>query len=148
MREAGPNGGVVERAKHIAARVGLATLTIAVVVGLGYALWLGLPLLNLTGGHFGASDIPVINTDAKIVRPLPADAVSPRSGVIVPQPSDPRPVRVKRKPALTPAEKSARVAAASTTSHVESRRASVAVPPVREGHDSDDEQAVASAESD
>jgi hypothetical protein len=126
----------------------LATLTIAVVAGFGYALWLGLPLLNLNGGHFRASDIPVINTDAKIVRPLPADSVSPRSGVIVPQPSKPRPVRVKRKAAPAPAEKSVRVAAASSTSHVESRHASVAVPAVREGHESEGEHEVASAESD
>jgi hypothetical protein len=59
-------------------------MTAAVVSGAAYALWLGLPLLNPGLERFDAHDIPVINTDAQIVRPLPSTVATSLPGVVNP----------------------------------------------------------------
>ena len=72
------------RTKQIAGGIVLAVMTAAVAAGAAYALWLGLPLLNPAVERFDARDIPVINTDARIVRPLPSADATPQAGVVNP----------------------------------------------------------------
>jgi len=72
------------RTKQVAGGIVLAVMTAAVAVGAAYALWLGLPLLNPGVERFDAHDIPVINTDARIVRPLPSTDATPQAGVVNP----------------------------------------------------------------
>lgn len=81
----------MERVRQVAGGIVLGVMTVAVVCGAVYALWLGAPLLNPGGDRFGAADIPLINTDAKIVRPIPPADVSPRAGVVQPAPSTSKP---------------------------------------------------------
>ena len=90
------------RTKQIVGAMVLAVMTAAVTVGAVYALWLGVPLLNPGVERFGARDIPVINTDARIVRPLPSTDATPHTGVVNPGSSwsKPKASAVLRKPAV------------------------------------------------
>jgi hypothetical protein len=63
---------MMARALRIAGGVALLLVTIGVVSAAGWALWLGAPLLDPTTGRVHATDIPVINTDSRIVRPRPS----------------------------------------------------------------------------
>lgn len=78
----------MKRTKRIVGAIVLAAMTIVVVAGAVCALWLSLPLLSPAKSHVDPSDIPVLDTDAKIVRPAPP--VSLRSGVVAPGPSESR----------------------------------------------------------
>lgn len=75
------------RARQVAGGVVLAALTLVVVAGAAYALWLGAPLLDPDVYHFTARDIPIISTDAKIVLPIPSADSSSRSGIVRPAPA-------------------------------------------------------------
>ena len=72
------------RIKQITGRIVLGVMTLAVAAGAAYALWLGVPLLNPGGERFGAGDIPIINTDTRIVRPMPSIEATSQEGVIKP----------------------------------------------------------------
>jgi hypothetical protein len=123
----------MERAKQVADGIVFGVLTAAVGICAIYALWLGAPLLNPGNGRFSASDIPIINTDAKIVRPIPPAQVSPRSGVLQPAPltAKPQAMTVSRR---SPVKR--RTASASTGSTASSKRSSAKRAVVATPHDS------------
>ena len=88
------------------------TMTVKLMV----ALWLGLPLLNPGVESFDAHDIPVINTDARIVRPLPSTDATHQTGVVNPDSSwaKPKASAVVHRPATK--RRSSTVARASGSS--------------------------------
>lgn len=73
----------------------LAVLTTVVVSGALWFLWFGGPILNPPGATANLRGQTIINRDAKIVRPIPADKPSARDGVVEPDSKSPA------KPALT-----------------------------------------------
>jgi hypothetical protein len=92
------------RTRQIAGGIVLGVMTLVVSAGAACALWLGAPLLNPAGDRLGAKDIPIINTDAKIVRPLPPAEASPRAGIVQPAPTTtaPKPQAVSHKSTRRP----------------------------------------------
>jgi hypothetical protein len=137
--------GNMERVKQVAGGIVFGVLTAAVGMSAIYALWLGAPLLNPGNGRFSASDIPTINTDAKIVRPIPPAQVSPRSGVVQPAPSTAKPktMTVSRR---SPAKR--QTTSASTGSAASSKRSSARRPVVATSHDSHDAASEVAVRSD
>lgn len=86
----------MERVRQVAGGVLLAAMTVVVVSGALYALWLGAPLLNPGGDRSASHDAPAINTDSRILRSISPAQVSPRAGVVQPAPPT-------AKPTATPA---------------------------------------------
>lgn len=128
------------RAKQIAGGVVLAVMTFVVVAGASYALWLGAPLLNPEVDHFTARDIPIINTDAKIVRPIPSADSSAHSGVVQPAPTESKPkARTVLHRSSAKRRSISTVARASSRSSV-ARAKVVAVADVRERDEGESER--------
>jgi hypothetical protein len=69
----------------------LAVLTTVVVSGALWFLWFGGPMLNPPGTDPKLRGRLILNADTHIVLPVPKGSVSPRDGVIQPDPADSAP---------------------------------------------------------